>query len=278
MRTPHFPQDMKIGSSPLCEAWLEIRWRLQPSPMPGQLQDPDFPFALGVFYNKIKERYPHRQDLDASRAPVFILPFIVRHQFWAGETRWPVLELGPGVASVNFTEPYSWELFKREALFLRSKLVDAFGGTMQPTESIALRYLNAEPFDFARENPLAFLKANLNTVVELPSRIPNGFTSRPFPSNLNIQVSYDLIEPRGTANITLTTGSRDIPSRAGPPKSPTNVLMWQLEVISEGENAPPISDEAPFASWLNSAHLAAHEWFFSFVEGKLLTKYKGEGR
>ncbi len=275
MIVPHFPEDMKVDSPPLSEAWLEIRWRLQPSPIPGQLQDPDFPFALGVFYSAVKERYPHKQDLDASRAPVTLLPFVVRHQFWTGEGRWPVLQVGPGVATVNLTEPYSWELFRREALFLRSKLVDSFGGAMQPTEVIALRYLNAEPFDFSQADTLSFLKANLNTKVEFPSRIPNGFTTRPFPSTLNIQASYELIEPKGTANIILTTGARDMPSRAGPPSNPVNVLMWQLEVASVGGYAPPLSEEAPFAAWLDSAHLAVHEWFFSFVEGDLLRKYKG---
>lgn len=272
----HFPLDIKLAEPPLAEAWLEIRWRMQPTGIPGQAQDPDFPFALGVFYNAVRDRYTHRQDLPASQIPLFLLPFVVRHQFWSAQSIWPILQLGPGVATVNFTLPYSWASLRSEAVFLRNKLLEAYGSKLAPCESITLRYLNAEPYDFSKDDVLSFLRSNLNTDVHFPQRIPNGFVSNAHPSNGSFQVAFNLITPPGTATIGLATGARDIPARAGPPVNPTNVVMWQLEVASQGEQAPQLSDGPHFEEWLDLAHQVVHEWFFSLIEGKLMTKYKGK--
>ena len=278
MRQTHYPRDIVLHSPPLGEAWLEIRWQMQQSGFPGQAQDANFPFALGLFYEAVRDKYPHKRDLDSSRAPPDLLPHIVRHQFWKGDYKWPVLQLGPGIATVNFTRPYSWSFLKEEALYLREKLQNAYNGALPHGRLITLRYLNAEPFDFIENDILEFLSTKLNTKLKLPTYMPGDFSLKSFPKNLNIQVSYELIEPKGTASVMIATGAREIPPKAGPPENLVNSTLWQIDVSSENYDVPNLADAECYSEWLDSAHLVIHEWFFSFTDGELYAKYKKEQR
>jgi len=275
MQTP-FPADIKLDVPPLGEAWLEIRWQLKPMGPPGLLQDPDFPFALGAFYALVKDRYPSKKDLAASQAPLEILPHVVRHQFWRGDTSWPILQLGPGVASVNFTRPYSWADFKSEALYLRSKLLSAYSSGLPQLDVVILRYLNAEPFEFSDKNVLEYLRSHLNTTLSLPPHVPGSFSGKPHPTSLHLQLSFDLQMPKGSGAIVLATGARPLDPDLTQPSKPTNVAIWQLEVASGGTDAPVISDEPRFSAWLDAAHSAIHEWFFSFIDGTLRAQYSSQ--
>lgn len=272
----HFPADIKLGVPPLGEAWLEIRWQLKPMGPPGLLQDPDFPFALGAFYGLVKDRYPSKRDLAASQAPLEMLPHVVRHQFWRADASWPVLQLGPGVASINFTRPYSWSDFKAEALYLRSQLLSAYSSGLPQLDIVILRYLNAEPFEFADNDVLKFLGSNLNTTLSLPRYVPGPFSGKPHPTSLHLQLSFDLQTPKGSGAILLATGARSLDPEPGQPTKPSNVAIWQLEVTSGGADAPVLSDEPRFRSWLDAAHSAIHEWFFSFIDGNLRTQYSSQ--
>jgi uncharacterized protein (TIGR04255 family) len=274
-KTMH-PTDISLDVSPLGEAWLEVRWKLQAMKLPGQAQDPDFPFALGPFYKLVGSKYKYRKDLDASRAPLDIFPYVVRHQFWVAESVWPVLQLGPGVATVNFTKPYTWSTFRTEAQFLIEKLVDAYNGALPPTESITLRYQNFEKFDFLSLDILSFLSSGLNTEFRLPRNVPGAFASKPFPTGLNLQVEFELADPPGKATIMIRTGARG--HQSGEQSSPETqrVAVWQFDLASRAETVPALADLSSVMKWLDSAHTAIHEWFFSFVDGKLLSRYGGK--
>lgn len=266
----HFPPDIKLSSSPLAEAWLEIRWQLQPyDQSPNLMKDPNYPFALGVFYENVKKRFGYRKDLSASNAPQDMLPYVVRHQFRPSEDGWPILQLGPGVASVNFTEPYNWNNFRDEAVYLRSALSKSYSKDDLHTKTIILKYRNAHSFAYSTHDLLEFLKNNLNISISLPSQIPGTIGSKHIPTSSNIQFTFDLKEPKGTGTLTITTGSRK--------QDGSEVLISQLEVASGGDDAPGIGNEKEFVIWLNLAHSAIHEWFFSLVEGPLLDKYQIEG-
>jgi uncharacterized protein (TIGR04255 family) len=271
-----FPTDINLEHPPLAEAWLDIRWQLEPSAGgPQFLRDPNFPFALGTFYESVKDRFSYREDLEASQAPQDMLPHVVRHRFRASKNEWPLLQLGPGVASVNFTEPYTWKDFEEAALYLQSKLSDAYSESELVTKTITLRYRNTEPFNYSSRNLLAFLQENLNTSLTLPAYIPGptGFTD--LPTSANIVLTFNLSEPKGTGTLRLAAGTRKqgvLPSDLGE----VEVVIWQLEVTSEGSNAPKIASEDQFISWLNSAHAILHEWFFSLIDGPLLARYKGK--
>lgn len=272
----HFPLEIELETNPLLEAWLEIRWQLEHSDIPGLSRDPNFPFALGVFFSNVENEFGYREPLGPSRAPEDMLPYVVRYRFRPGKGKWPLLQLGPGVATVNFTKPYTWDLFRQTALYLRDKLVYAYGGTELKVETITLRYRNGEPFEYSSNNLLDFLKQNLNASIVLPDHIPGFVSSTTRPTSANIFLTFDLLEPKGTGTLRFATGSREREDPETNQRIRDEMLMWQLEVASGGNDAPALNDENEFAHWLTLAHAVIHEWFLSLIVGSLFKKYKGE--
>jgi len=275
---PYISPDIKLKSPPLAEAWLEIRWQLQHVGPPQLMRDPGFPFALGVFYKSIKDRFEHKEDLAASQAPLEMLPHVVRHRFRASKDGYPLLQLGPGVASVNFTEPYNWKDFRETALYLRDKLSDAYSETVLMSDILILRYRNVEPFEYSSDDLLRFVKKNLNTSLALPTHIPGYAGSKDIPTSANIVLTFDLIEPKGVGTLKIATGTRRQSDPETGQQTETEVLVSQLEVASGGNDAPKINNEGEFVNWFDAAHDIIHDWFFSLIEGPLLKKYKGEGK
>lgn len=270
---PHFPTDIALARQPLMEAWLEIRWQLEP-PEPAPLRrDPAYPFALGSMYELIKANYPVREDLEASRAPLEVLPYVVRHRFRPAEGEWPVIQLGPGVASVNLVRPYSWQRLREAAEFLRANLLLAYGNLLPPLDFCALRYRNAIPYEFTHSSVFELLSASLNSRVSLPAQIPGFAASTPIPTSLILAVTYDLAHPKGTGRIQLGTGNGQPPEAVAAPGQTTEMLLWDIEVTSGGIDVPPVADSARFSEWLNLAHAVIHEWFFSLIDGALRAEY-----
>lgn len=272
----HFPPEIKLESSPLLEAWFEIRWKLEPGVTPDFVRDPSFPFALGVFFKSVQNEFGYREDLDASRAPEEMLPHVVRHRFRPGEGGWPLLQLGPGVATVNFTHPYTWNDFYQKVLYLREKLLEAYAETELKTQLVALRYRNGVVFEYSSNSLLDFLNQNLNTSIALPSRIPGPVSSITWPISADIALRFDIEEPKGRGILRFVSGTRRQEDPDTGQETRDNMLMWQLEVLSRDNDAPEINGEDQFAQWLTSAHMVAHEWFFSLIDGNLLKKFKGE--
>lgn len=271
----HFPPDIHLKNRPLMEAWLELRWELEFNEVTQQKTDPGFPFALGVFFEGVRKRYRHREDLDASRIPEGLFPYFVRYRFRPGEGEWPLLQLGPGVATVNFTESYTWPKFEKEVIYLQEQLLGAYGDPAPRLELAVLRYRNGVPFDRSAEDLLSVIQEKLNTAIKLPRYIPGPVGTQNQPAGINLFFSYDLSSPLGTGILRLNTGTikRTEPSTGQVIEN--DMLFWQLEVKSQGDQSPQLDREG-FSDWLFSAHAVIHEWFFSLIEGDLFNGYKGD--
>ncbi len=279
----HFPEDIKLNSRPLVEAWLDIRWQLEPltpqqqptiPQQPQFMKDPGFPFAVGNFFQSVKDQFGQTDPLPAAALPQDI-PYVVHHQFRPGKDKWPLLQLGPGVATVNFTDPYSWSMFREKALYLRSKLVEAYGDIQLKAQAVTLQYRNAIPFEFSSGHLLEFLKKDLNTSIKLPAYVPGDVGSTEEPTGSIIALTFNLKEPKGQGTIGFATAS----TKEKDPKTDqeTELVVFDLSVSSTVDNAPNLYDENKFALWLVSAHAVIHEWFFSFIEGPLFQKYMNKG-
>lgn len=267
--TFHFPANIRLSNPPLIEAWLEIQWQLEATDpnTPQIMRDPGFKFALGWFFSKVRERFPHKIELPAAEAPEDLLPHVVRYQFRPDEEQWPVIQIGPGIATVNFVGDYQWEDFDNLASYLRENLIEAYDSAQSDivAKSITLRYRNAEPFSDENENVLLFLAENLNTNIQLPPQIPGEAAEGNLVDSLNLELEFKLQRPIGRGRIRLSTGLH-LPTG-------TKQFLWEIGIMSD-ENCPSINDSDAFSSWLDAAHDLNHEWFFSFVEGSLFDKYQ----
>lgn len=273
----HFPPDMQLHSNPLAEAWVEIRWQLVPLDGNPEFKiDPYFKFALGAFRQGISEIYSRIEDLPASHVPEEIAPYVVRHRFRSEPDGWPLVQIGPGVASVNFLQYDRWKTFEEAALYLKEQLVAAYRDTELITESVALRYRDTEPFSHSSDNFLEFIQNHLNTSVTLPSSIP-GFAGRKhYPTHVDLNFTFDLNFPEGKGAIRISTGTKQKDSQNSNAPESEEVVIWQHEIVSKGDTAPAINDSAQFEAWLRDAHSVIHEWFFSLIDGPLLRKYQSD--
>ncbi len=260
----------QLAHPPLVEALLEVKWNLK-KVAPDTFQDPGFKWASGRLYDKIKKRFGYIKDLSAAMVPEELTPFAVRHQFRAQENGWPLVQLGPGIASINFTPPYSWIKFKDVVKFFIPNLVSAYSGVVTDQSeyqlvlnSTILRYINAVELEWDSENVLDFLSSRLHTNYALPDNIVNSENIIGQPSNINSQIGYKISNPPGQILIRFSTGV------VGQKKG----LILELIFVSTGEDCPQITEINDFMNWLTAAHDVIEKSFFTLIDGELKNQFK----
>ena len=100
----------QLEKKPLVEALLEVKWGLE-GPPDGPQKDPVYPLFVGQLYALVKDSYSHVEKLPATSVPDEITPYIVKYRFRETENGWPLVQAGPGIASLNFTDSYKWDKF-----------------------------------------------------------------------------------------------------------------------------------------------------------------------
>ena len=265
----------KLAKKPLVEALVEIRWELVPNPeVVGLRRDPAYPLFLGPLQARARGAYPHVERLPAASIPDEASPHVVKFRFRKSEGGWPLIQAGPGIATLNFTDSYDWDAFLAAAREFFSNVCDSYIDAGPPIQgsatgprftSVLLRYINAYDADVDRSSVFALLKKKFNAGIELPkgmSDAPNG--SLP-PSDFQLKVSYRLEAPRGTGTLSMGLGKR----------SDRPALIWELSTQSENDEAP--QNVTGFEEWLQGAHEVMESWFFSLVHGELEAEFLPSG-
>lgn len=269
-----FPEDISLSTNSLIEAWLELRWQLEQLDSTQIARDPGFDMAVGSFYQNVKQRYSYRHALDATKIPADLAPFIVRYQFRTEENGWPLLQIGPGIATVNFTNPYSWPHFQQEATFLRTNLVKSYEQPLK-TEALVLRYRNALPFQHQQSSIVDFLSESLNVSVRQPRWIPGDAAAKSFPIGLNLRLAFELRDNIGVGTLTIGSGYKKA-DHATSQETQIEAVIFDLEVAIHGDNTPSLSNESEFMTWLSLAHRVIHDWYFSLIDGSIRHAYSEE--
>ncbi len=253
-----------LKNKPLVEAILEIKWKLQAGPAPGTELDPHYAFLLGLFHDKVKADYPHHEALPTSSVPEELVPHMAGHRFRVAPDGWPLIQLGPGVLTVNETSGYTWAGFEPRC---RAAVSTLFSVHPSPkallVSSVALRYIDAVKFDFQNANVLDFLRTKLKTNIALPPELFHGNNISRIPSGFNWQIAFPHNRPKGSLTLRFATGLReDAP-----------VLVLETLVVSQDDEVPSLPDGV--ADWLTQAHDIAHDTFFKLIEGDLEKEFSG---
>ncbi|MEJ7646162.1 MAG: TIGR04255 family protein [Chryseolinea sp.] len=99
----------KLPKAPLQEAIFEIRWDLDVDPENNQIIDKGFQLAQGKLQDLAKARFPEFHRKMPHGFPDQLIQYQVVNQHWSGKGKWPVIQLGPGIFTVNETEAnYDW--------------------------------------------------------------------------------------------------------------------------------------------------------------------------
>ena len=252
---------------PLVEAIFEVRWQLAQAKT-GLPYDPHFKFLLGKFFDSVKGAYPEHEQLPTASIPDEMVGQNVQHRFRATKNGWPLLQIGPGIMSVNETEGYQPDDFKARCQAAMQALYAAHPAAAElKPQVLTLLYIDAEPFAEGDADRLGFLKQKLGVGLSLPpSLFPNGTT--PNPIGLDLRAAFRASDPGGEVSVRITLGKKD----------GRDALLWHTFFRSAGKDDLP---ELPggFPSWLDRAHTHMHNWFMAMIKGEngdLKRKYFGE--
>ncbi|PKK82223.1 MAG: hypothetical protein CVT49_14715 [candidate division Zixibacteria bacterium HGW-Zixibacteria-1] len=253
----------ELKNKPLVEAILEIRWALQKSEH-GWDTDPYYKILLGRLYDRIIKEYPADEQLQTANIPEEILGRAVLHRFRVNHNSWPLIQIGPGVMTLNSTADYSWSDFYTRAADAVSILYDAYP---KPSElfitNLILRYIDAVEFNYTEHNAFQYIRKYLKVNFELPPNLfESGIESR--PDTFSLHTSHKCSNPAGMVTMRFASGNRD--------DSPA--IVWETIMESAGKDIPKMPDS--FKDWIRSAHVITSGWFFKLIEGDLEGRFSGE--
>lgn len=252
----------KLRNPPLIEAIFELRWELEEKAN-GSLYDPYTKILPGKLLAKIESEYPFYEELPTAEMPDEILAYIVKYRFRKDKTSWPLVQLGSGIITLNDTENYEWGVFFEKI----TQLIESFL-EVHPKKNdlifneISLRYVDALPFNFERDNVLEFLKDNLNIVSEIPNGLLEDLGISNYPQSVNLYYSFPLSKPIGNLNVRFGRGKTN----------DQDSLVW--ETVVELNDLEQIGDKDSILKWVEEAHTLTHNWFFKLVDTELLEEFK----
>ena len=254
-----------LKNKPLVEAILELRWELPTQTAPGMETDPHYRLLLGRFSERVERDYPYHEPLPTTQIPDAMAAHMPQHRFRTAEGRWPLIQVGPGLMTVNETERYSWDDFKARCEKAVLDLYDAHPAKQSfRVQDVTLRYIDALGVDFERESVFAFLEDKMKTSISLPqSLFDNGLVKRN-PAAFIWQVSFPHDDPGGIITLRFASGKHNDKS----------ALIWETLVQTPRDRVPAIPDG--FSEWIRKAHDLIEDWFFKIIEGELERRFIGD--
>ena len=254
---PH--RDLK--HKPLVEAILEIRWRLT-NHANGAGTDPHYKLLLGRLFDRLLDQYPEHEALPAASIPDELVGHVVQHRFRAAPDQWPLVQLGPGILTVNETDKYVWSDFEPRLIAAVKELYAAHPKASDLTvQSLVLRYIDAVEFDYGTDDAFDFLRDKLKVQLGLPLGLFDGTPVGRIPQSSSWQASFRCNKPPGRVHLSFATGR----------KADRPAVLWETTVQSAEEDVPRLPDEFP--SWLDAAHAITSDWFFKLIEGELERRF-----
>ena len=255
----------ELKNKPLIEAILEIRWKLKGNPPAPQI-DPHYKLLLARLFDRMGDEYPDHEQLPMANFPDEMAAHVVQHRFRVAANSWPLVQVGPGIFSVNSTaDYYTWADFRPRALSAIKKLYEAHPkvGDLQ-ISNIILRYIDAVDFDYISNDSFEFLKNKLKLNVSLAKNLFENTGVESKPSRFTWQCSFRCKNPKGMIHLRFSTGrKKDMPA-----------IVWDTIVESAGNDLPEMPND--FESWLDAAHDITDDWFFKIIEGELERRFLGE--
>ncbi|MFO8074188.1 MAG: TIGR04255 family protein [Polyangia bacterium] len=256
----------QLENKPLVEALVEMKWQLQDVATNVRV-DPVYPLFLGRFHERVRDAYPNVEPLPAAHVPDELTPHTAKYRFRASKDGWPVVQVGPGVGTLNFTDSYNWDRFSDAARPFFAKLLEAYavdGDEPRPQfASGLLRFINAIEFDVLGNDALQFLSEKFHTTFKLPNAIGDAEQVTGPPHALQLSATYRLESPPGIGSVRFSTGA----------KQERPALLWELNILSQDDQVP--QDEHAFEKWLTQAHEVIELWFFALIEGDLERMFEG---
>ena len=252
-----------LKNKPLVEAIFELRWELQEQ-QSGVKIDPHYKILIGRIYDRVRNEYPYHEQLPTATIPDEMAAYIVQHRFRKEKDKWPLIQIGPGIITLNDTEGYVWEDFKVRITNLLNILFDAYPNAERNLKinGLLLRYIDSVNFDYEKDNIFNFLNENMKITVKLHEKLFENTGVSKLPYRFDLRFSFPSTKPKGVVHLRFVRGKR----------RESDALIWESAVQSIGEDAPKLKEE--IAIWVNESHDLTDDWFFKIIEGELLKRFE----
>ncbi len=251
-----------LRNKPLMEAIFELRWELREL-APGLKSDPHYKILIGSLYDRVKDEYPFHEELPTATIPDEISGYIVKHRFRKSENGWPLIQLGPGVVTLNDTEGYVWEDFEGRISHLVDAIFEAYPDSENlKVEGLLLRYIDAIDFDFEKNDIFGFLEEKMKINIVIHGKLFEDTGVREFPENIDLRFSFPSTNPRGVVRLRFAHGKR----------KEVDAFIWETIVQSVKGDVSNIKEE--IVGWVEKAHSLTDDWFFKIIEGELLRRFE----
>lgn len=228
----------KLKNAPLKEVVFELGW-IGGFYQTGVKTDPDFDLAQGKFAAKLQKRFHVHRRLIPDNAPVRIFGAPI-HQYWTGELKWPVIQHGPGIITVNQTDhEYEWEdNYKPLVISAINDLLDSYD--VPPNfNKVKLQYIDA--YDLNEADIVGFMKSNLQTEIITGYEAPGDLL------NISIQQRFRLPD-KTIMSLSISDGINN--------KNGSKSVIW---TTTTEKKASMSYDE--IIEWLEIAHSATSDFF-----------------
>ncbi len=241
----------QLPNAPLQEVIFEIRWTFIPNSPLGHIVDEGYELASGRLNSLVENEFPFYKRIVPNGVPEQLLPYQVVHQFWAGENQWPVLQLGPGIFTINCTdEKYDWnENFKPLIKKGIDWLLQAYKIDLN-IRFASLRYIDAIKVDDYGGIPggwSEFISTQFNIAYE------NKFDPRGREKQVQILQTFAL-ENGSDLQLQISDGT----------KNNETALVWQTSVMKQDTfNREKVID------WAEYAHEITHDLFKEMIKPEL---------
>lgn len=251
-----------LKNKPLREALFEFRWELD-EPEPGIRVDPHYKLLIGSLYDDIKKQFPFHEPLPTSRMPDEIAAYIVQHRFRTKDKGWPLIQIGPGIFTINETKGYVWENFEKiisEGVNALFRSYSELGGELK-TNSVMLRYIDAIEFNYEND-VFEFLREKMKLNITLGEQLFNGTGITQNPLGFNLAMSFKSTKPAGAMSLRFGRGKKD----------DVDEIIWETIFQSKGRDSP--LTEKDIVTWLREGHELTHDWFFKIIHGELEKRFE----
>ena len=259
----HLPEKTELPHKPLVEAIFELKWDLSSINELGGV-DPNYKLLVGLLFNRLKDHYPYHQALAQASMPEEISSHIVQHRFRTKKNHWPLVQIGPGIATLNDTDSYDWKDFQAGISELVTALYEVYPDSDHSIRPVGLllRYIDAIEFDFDKKNLFEFLRDHLKLDVKFDEELFENSPTSNHPIACDLRFRLPLSSPPGSAFLRFARGEH----RGRP------ALIWETQVIARPDVVPESLDD--ICAWTAAAHEFTHSWFFKTLSPELLKRFE----
>lgn len=249
-----------LKNKPLLEAIFELHWQSK-----DDLSELNaaYPLWLGSFYNAVKSRYVFHEPLPGYGLLNDLDGNVICNRFRAADGEWPLVQLGPQIATLNDVHGYSWDdnFYQRikdliNAIQKTHPLADRIGLTR-----LVLRYIDAVDIDLPGNDVVGFIRKHFGIGLDMNPDLFLDSSLGSSPLSADLAIEFPCASPKGSLKLRFSNGNDNRAS----------TLIWETLFVSEFDNVS-ISNEG-ITSWAQRAHDRTSGSFFNLIDQDLSRRF-----